>query len=292
MFGYVRPYRGELKVWELEAYEAAYCGLCHALGRRYGFFSRFFLSYDLTFLAMLLAPKEERPTLEYRRCVACPHRKKGVCVSSQGMETAADESVILTYWKLRDEAQDGKGVKKLGAKILARLCRGGYRRAAAAKPDFDRCVRESLEQLRTLEQEGCTSLDRTADTFARILRSAAPESGVTAVDRSRGELLYHLGRWIYLVDAWDDLDDDKAQGNYNPIHARFQGREQEERQYLRTTLRHSLNLARSAFGLLDTGCWSGPIGNILDLGLPAVEELVFRGEWKAAEHRFFPRHPQ
>ena len=54
MFGYVRPNRDELKVRELRDYEALYCGLCHALGRRHGFFARFFLNYDFTFLAMLL----------------------------------------------------------------------------------------------------------------------------------------------------------------------------------------------------------------------------------------------
>ena len=70
-----------------------------------------------------------------------------------------------------------------------------------------------------------------------------------------------------------------ASGGYNPIHARFQGGEEEERDYLRTTLRHSLNLSRSALALLDLGCWSSVVENILHLGLPAVEELVFRGEW-------------
>ena len=105
------------------------------------------------------------------------------------------------------------------------------------------------------------------------------------------QLLYHVGRWIYLVDAWDDLEEDLASGAYNPIHARFAGREREEQDYLRTTLRHSLNLALSAYELLDTGCWSGIVGNVLSLGLPAVEELCFRGEWKRAGRRF-PRHPK
>ena len=291
MFGYVRPYRGELKVRELEAYQSLYCGLCHTMGRRYGFLARFLLNYDFTFLAMLLTPGENLPATERLRCVACPLRGKEVCPSNSGLEIAADESVILAYWKLRDTVLDGSFWERMAAGFLSLLFRRSYRRAAARRPAFDQRVRDCLEELHRLEQEGSPSLDLTADTFARILCAAAPASGDTAADRAMEQLLYHVGRWIYLVDAWDDLEEDLASGAYNPIHARFAGREREEQDYLRTTLRHSLNLALSAYELLDTGCWSGIVGNVLSLGLPAVEELCFRGEWKRAGRRF-PRHPK
>lgn len=279
MFGYVRPFREELKVRELEAYEAMYCGLCAAMGRRHGFVARMLLNYDFTFLAMVLAPKEDRPSTEYCRCPANPLRKKCACVRTPGLEAAADESVILSYWKLRDTVQDDGFWKGLGARALSLLLRRGYRKAAAARPEFDATVRTCLEELRALELAGSPSLDRTADTFARILQAAAPQSGDETRDRAVGQLLYHVGRWIYLTDAWDDLDEDGASGGYNPIRARFGGGEREEAEYLRTTLRHSLNLAASAFMLVDLGGWGPVIENILYLGLPAVEELVFRGEW-------------
>ena len=101
MFGYVRPYRGELKVRELEAYQSLYCGLCHTMGRRYGFLARFLLNYDFTFLAMLLTPGENLPATERRRCVACPLRGKEVCPSNSGLEIAADELyAIITARRL------------------------------------------------------------------------------------------------------------------------------------------------------------------------------------------------
>src|SRR5699024_5106532 len=134
-----------------------------------------------------------------------------------------------------------------------------YRRARALRPAFDQTVSACLEELRRLEEEGCSSLDRTADTFARILTAAAPPSGISARDRAMEQLLYHLGRWIYLVDAWDDLEEDRAAGNYNPITARFPGGEEENRAYLRTTLLHSRNLIISAFGLLEPSGWSGAV---------------------------------
>lgn len=280
MFGYVRPYREELRVRELDGYQAMYCGLCHTMGKRHGFTARMLLNYDFVFLAMLLAPPEARPTTERCRCPArLGLRKKCACARSEGLEAAADESVILSYWKLRDNVSDSGFWKGLGAGILSTLLRRGYRKAAACRPDFDREVRACLEELHRLEEENSTSLDRTADTFARILRAAAIPSGDKGRDRALGELLYHVGRWIYLVDAWDDLKEDMAADGYNPIHARFGGGEEGEQTYMRTTLTHSLNLSRSAFGLVDFGGWGGTIENILYLGLPAVEELVFRGEW-------------
>jgi hypothetical protein len=86
------------------------------------------------------------------------------------------------------------------------------------------------------------------------------------------------------VDAWDDLAEDRAHGRYNPVALRFPGGAEEARGPLRTTLRHSINLAVSAYGLAEFGCWSDTIGNILYLGMPMVEELVFSGQWSEARN--------
>ena len=283
MFGYVRPYRDELKVREQRDYEALYCGLCRALGRRHGFLARMFLNYDFTFLAMLL--DGDKPVAERHPCPARLWCRKKTCAVSSGVDIAADAGTILTYWKLQDTIADGTFWKRTGARLLSWLFRGSYRRAAASRPEFDRAVQENLEQLQSLEWEGCASLDRTADTFAKILSAAAPNSDDPGRDRALEQLLYHVGRWIYLVDAWDDLAEDRRQGGYNPISARFPNSEAENKDYLRTTLHHSLNLARSAGALLELGHWQGTVENILYLGLPAVEELVFTGQWQAANHK-------
>ena len=283
MFGYVRPYRDELKVRELRDYEALYCGLCRALGRRHGFVARFFLSYDFAFLAMLL--DGSRPAAERCRCPARLWCRKKPCIGGSGVDAAADAGTILAYWKLRDTVADGPFWKRTGARLLSWLLRPGYRRAARRRPDFDRAVREDLEQLHALERENCPSLDRPADTFARLLAAAAPAEEDEARRRPLEQLLYHVGRWIYLADAWDDLDEDRRRGSYNPISARFPGVEEDSRDSLRTTLRHSLNLARSAAALLELGHWQGTVENILYLGLPAVEELVFTGRGKAAKYQ-------
>lgn len=285
MFGYVVPQKPELKVRELEAYQAVYCGLCHATGRRYGFLSRFFLSYDFAFLAMVLAPAEERAPTHRRRCIACPLRGKDVCVGGDWLEVAAGESLILSYWKLRDSVADQGALKGLAARALSLVLRPAYRKAARRYAAFDAEVRRCLEELQGLEREGCPSMDRTADTFARILQAAAPERGAPQRDRAVGQLLYHVGRWIYLVDAWDDLEEDRVRGGYNPLLCRFPDGPEAHREELRTTLRHSLNLSASAFSLAECGSWGGVLANVLYLGLPTVEEAVFTGQWRKLKQK-------
>ena len=163
---------------------------------------------------------------------------------------------------------------------MSLLLRRAYRKAALRRPDFDRQTVACLEELHALEKDKTPSLDRTADTFARILAGAAPTTGEEVRDRALGQMLYHVGRWIYLVDAWDDLDEDRKSGSYNPLLLRFPDGPEAHQEEVRLTLRHSLNLAVSAYHLTDAGPWNGVIMNILCLGLPMVEEAVFTGQWR------------
>lgn len=281
MFGYVRPLRGELKVREWEQYQAVYCGLCAAMGRRYGFVSRMFLSYDFTLLAMLLLPPEDGPGWSKCRCPARLWCGKKPCTASHpALDRAAGESVILAWWKLQDGIADGKWWEKLGFRLLSLLLVRAYRKAKRDCPAFDATVSQCLSELHDLEETRTPSIDRPADAFARLLAGAAPEGKDEGEKRARYQLLYHLGRWIYLVDAWDDLEEDDRTGGYNPIALRFSGDEAERQDALALTLRHSRNLACSASQLLELGQWRGIVENILYLGLPAAEGLVLRGQWK------------
>lgn len=281
MFGYVRPLRGELKVREWEQYQAVYCGLCAAMGRRYGFVSRMFLSYDFTLLAMLLLPPEDGPGWSKCRCPARLWCGKKPCTASHpALDRAAGESVILAWWKLQDGIADGKWWEKLGFRLLSLLLGRAYRKAKRDCPAFDATVSQCLSELHDLEETRTPSIDRPADAFARLLAGAAPEGKDEGEKRARYQLLYHLGRWIYLVDAWDDLEEDDRTGSYNPIALRFSGDEAERQDALALTLRHSRNLACSASQLLELGQWRGIVENILYLGLPAAEGLVLRGQWK------------
>lgn len=265
---------------ELEEYKAVYCGLCRTMGKRHGFLARFALNYDFTFLALVLAGETEPWSMRRCRCPAHPFRKRNMCVSAASLELAADESLILSWQKLRDDVRDNGFFRGLPARLAALILKPAYRRASAARPEFDRRTAECLEELHILEDERCPSLDRPADAFARILQAAAPETGGECRDRALRQMLYHIGRWIYLTDAWDDLTEDVKTGAYNPIDARYQGAGTEHREDIALTLLHSRNLAGAAYELAKTGRWDGIVSNIIYLGLPAVEKQVLAGRWK------------
>ena len=280
MFGYVRAREDTLSPEDRAAYENVYCGLCHALKAHYGNIPRMFLNYDFAFLAMLLAPGEGGDERDCLRCPMHPWRGKSACRGGAWLETAAGESVILTWWKLRDTVADGGPLFRLGAQVLCLLLRPAYRKARARHPEFDGETGLLLAEQGELERERCRSLDRMADCFARLLAAAAPQTGEASLDRPRAQLLYHLGRWIYLIDGVDDLAEDRKRGVYNPVAARFPVWSPEDKAYLRQSMDHSLALMGAAFQLLPANPWSGVMENIIYSGLPNVEELVFSGKWR------------
>ena len=276
MFGYVRPFRPELKCKDFDLYRATYCGLCRCLRRRYGLIAPMFLNFDFTFLALLLWEPEESFAPCRGRCHANPLRRLPMCQDSPALELAADESVILAWWKLRDSVGDEGFWSGMGARGLSGLLGPAYRKAACRRPEFDGTVRACLEELSVLERENCPSLDKTADTFARLLQSAAPGEGERG--RVLSQLLYHLGRWIYLADARDDLEEDKLAGRYNPVSARY-GSEGDDCA-LGLTMDQSLALIGAALQLGEFGCRRPILENITYFGLPLVKKAVFDGSWK------------
>ena len=219
MFGYVRAVTAVLPPEEQARYRAVYCGLCKTLGERYGKAAQLTLNYDFVFLALLLAPPEEETALF--RCPAAPWKKKPVWPGDAALEAAADATVILVWWKLQDAIRDGGAGEKLKSRSVALALRRSYRAAAQRRPDFDRAVKTCLEELHQLEEANTPSLDRPADAFARLLQAAAIAVSPAARQSAVAQILYHVGRWIYLADAWDDLAEDREAGNYNPLLARY-----------------------------------------------------------------------
>ena len=271
----------------MELYRAVYCGLCRTMRKRCGFFAGMVLNYDFTFLALLLAPKEGLQVGRCHRCPVHPMRCTRMCTSFPVLETVADESVILAYHQLCDTVADEHFFRGIPARILRLLLYRGYRKAAERQKAFDQTVTDQLARLRDLENEHCASLDAPADAFASILQTAAIKTGDPSGDRAMAQLLYHLGRWIYLLDARDDLARDRMTGSYNPILFRFHSEEDAD-SLVRSTLARSLDLMRSACALLDLGPQDEIVNNVLWLGLPTVCQAVFDGRWaQVKKHRIW-----
>ena len=215
MFGYVRPSDDRLTPADRETFRAAYCGLCHALGARYGLVGRMILNYDLTFLAMVLS--DGAGEMCAKRCAVHPIRRRCCVAGDPALDAAADMSVILTYWQLRDGVADHGFWGGLKYRIASALLYPAYRRARERRPRFDAGTKAHLSELAALERERCSSLDAPADAFAKLLALAAEEVSDPVRRRVTAQLLYHLGRWVYLVDAADDLKKDVKSGSYNPL---------------------------------------------------------------------------
>lgn len=287
MFGYVRP-PSSLPKDELERFRRAYCGLCHTLGHRCGPAAQFILNYDFTYLAVFLSDGETEP-LKCGRCIASPFHRREYLDRSGAFDLAADESVILAYWQLRDGVTDHDWLHGLKYRGLSSILEPAYRRAAEARPEFDANTRQQLEQLAELEQERCPSLDRAANAFATLLQGAAREVKDPTKQRVLEQLLYHLGRWVYLVDAADDLKEDAAQNRYNPVALRYGLQDglwtPESRKEFATTLDHSIHMMITAFELWDFGVWTPVLQETLYMGLFQMGRAVLDGTKKKERRR-------
>ncbi len=294
MFGYVRPDAPELRIKDYARYRACYCGLCHELGDRYGIVARFVLNYDLVFLAMLLWRGEASPEYGLRRCPPSPCKKRCVACASRPVTVSAGYSVILSWWRLCDAVEDNGRVKGLPYRLARRFLRRAYRNAAGEYPDFDADVRRYLSELTELERAGEPSMDRAADKFALLLASAAGCETDEPLRRILEQLLYHVGRVIYLADAFDDLEEDFRDRRYNPVAARFAitggTAEEEVRTALRQTMDDSLRRVEAAYELLPRNYWSEITDNSIYMGLPAMCRQVLAGGWNRKQK--LPRTPQ
>ncbi|MCB6994108.1 DUF5685 family protein [bacterium 210820-DFI.6.37] len=278
MLGYVTADKPELKMREFEVYTGYYCGICKSIARRYGQLPRMVLSYDAAFLALLLAGldgEEDAPSREH--CVIHPVKKKTI-VQNQAVDYAADVMLILAWFKLLDDAHD-EG--KLFARAAARALKGIYRKLRRERPGLCGRIEEDLASLTRLEAEKCGNLDQAAETFAKIME-AIFEEGPLPEGFREGEALrrigYHLGKWIYLMDAIDDIEDNIESGAYNPLLYRFDYRTGEEdfRGRIMETCR---------FNLL---CYLGEIGKAADLlslkkNRGVIENIVYKGLLRRTE---------
>lgn len=285
MYGYVRPLKDELKVREYEGFKAVYCGLCHTLKKRFGPAARFALSYDLTYLAMLFWDSGELCTVE-KCCPASPLRKKKCCCVCPALDKAASIAVILSKAKLADTMADEGFFKKVRA-LPAYLAAKSWSKKAGM-PEYDDLVRKNLAELAELEKSGCDSLDMTADKFALCLAKAGEYSENETRGRIISQILYHTGRIIYILDAYDDLEEDMTAKRYNAVAARFLGDgtlDDSEKEALRETLADSMTLMAADFELLPDTVFTPVLRNIITIGLPRTAQLVLDGQFRPNKRR-------
>ncbi len=218
MLGYVQIHKPELKVREYEIYTGYYCGICKYIGREYGQLPRMALSYDAAFLALLLASVSEEPDRPTQEHCAVHHIKKKTIVHNEAIEYAGDVMLILAWYKLLDDAHD-EG--KVSAKALTLLMRRIYRKLQLKRPELCSGIEEHLKELSALEEAKCDSLDRAAEAFSKIMEVIFRQGASEEYSEVFAGLGYHMGKWIYLMDAVDDIEENVESGAYNPLLYRY-----------------------------------------------------------------------
>ncbi|MBE6549461.1 MAG: hypothetical protein E7670_03440 [Ruminococcaceae bacterium] len=280
MFGYVKVNSPELKVKEYEYYKGAYCGLCRSMGKCTGQCSRMTLNYDFVFLAMFRIGMEKTPvSFEQKRCLAHPLKKRNSMRRNPALEYCANAAALLNYHKIMDDLADEKGFKKIRA-LLAKpfVTRARKKALRAGLSELDTRIAQDLRKLSELEAQKMASVDAPAEVFGDILADIV-SYGLEGCDaRIASTVGKGVGKWIYIIDALDDLEDDAKKERYNPFLLLYDGMPKKESlMSMEDALKNELCDVEAAIDLIDfdNEMVQNIICNILYIGCPAkVREIL------------------
>lgn len=291
MFGYVRAFKPYMRICEFDTYKAVYCGLCKTMGREFGLASRFTLSYDFAFLALMnMSLNSVKITAERQRCIAHPLKRSPCATCMSGLDYPAYAAVILVYHKLRDDLGD-RGLKgKFTAAVTLPFFKKPYKKAKIKYAALANTIEEMMSLQKKTESEKSASLDLACEPTAKMMEAIAAE---ISDDDEKKVLLkrfgYLLGRYIYLCDALDDVKDDLRKGGYNPLiltaKISEEKKELSENEYKKIceitadSINFTLGELAEAYVKLDIQSYKPILDNIIYLGLKNVFEQVRSGKF-------------
>lgn len=280
MFGYIRPFKPELKLKEFSRYRAVYCGLCKTISKHYGQIPRLASTYDLTFLALLLLSLEsEDYGQELERCMYQLGQKTVVANASDLLDFTAATAVLLAYYKIEDNVQDKENVL-LNQSAKLRFS-SAKKKASEHYQVLDNMIQVQMDAQRAIEQKPASEVDfvEAAVPFATLLESLIRLVPFTVEIEAKimdalALFAKHLGSWIYVLDAYDDLDEDRVHKRWNPlIDISSEVVSERVGQFLEN-LEFEMDLAAS---LLPFYRDASIISNIVQMGLAATRRDVFAG---------------
>ncbi len=213
MFGYITCNKKGLSQEEKDRYQSIYCGLCRALGKRFGLLERLSLSYDMAFLALFLSALYEPQEQEVDfTCALHPFHKK-IGIENPYIDYAADMTIAMSYYKCQDDWVDEH---KYASKKYGDMLEKSFQKVQTKYPRQCETISKSICELREIEKNGQAKPDEAVNCSGRMLA----EIFLYQEDFWRNTLWmfgYELGRFIYLMDASMDYEQDLKKGNYNPL---------------------------------------------------------------------------
>lgn len=279
MFGYVKLAKDELKVREYNVYKSYYCGLCKTLKSEYGYLSRFGLNYDSVFLALLLSSvTNDDYDCKNEICIAHPTKKTPIMVKNDSLSYSAAVMMILALLKLEDDIRDEKSIK---AAITYCLLIGAKRKVKKRYGELYSVCREQINKLSNLENNMCKNIDELSDCFANLLKILFAPDYIEdeSVSRILSYMGYMLGRFIYILDAYEDIEKDKKTNSFNPFNLSNDTLNKDE---VYDILSFNLSSMASSYELLNLKINKPILDNIIYLGLSGVLEKSIKGEQKNA----------
>lgn len=292
MFGYIKPCKPQMRVCEYETYKAVYCGLCKQLGRKYGPFSRLTLSFDFTFLALLnlsLEP-EDKDRFTPGRCMLNPVKKIPCLKDCEALKFSSGVAMMMFYYKALDNYNDGGFKEKTLSALCLPFARFAFHKAAEQYPHAAQIIYEAISKQSLIEQEHCDSVDRACEPTALVLSGLC---GLLSEDKNQQRILerfgYFLGRYVYMADALDDLEEDVKRNSYNAFLLREHLTSPTPEQFatIREQAKGSLFLTIGelikTYELLELHTYQPILDNIIHLGLRDTVERILMP--KETEHR-------
>lgn len=219
MFGYVKPHFQQLSQENLSLYRAAYCGLCKTQRKKTGLFSCFTLSYDFVFLYLFRAELTKTESTVLKRKIRIVHPKEHCFLKENDqLIYCACCAALLNYHKLRDGIKDEPFFKALFLRPLLPLFRYFLYKAEKQCPLPSKQIKEILEHQTALECRGVHSPDTLAECSGALLAAIASfgiDDELSSFAAERFGML--IGKWIYLVDAIDDYEEDLKKHRFTPF---------------------------------------------------------------------------
>lgn len=254
MFGYVVLSQDAPKE-DKKIYREAYCGLCHTLKEKYGKVGMLSLSYDMTFLSLLLSDIEDAPKKEGKeRCLIHPvfeHRYFTTGV----MEYTSDMQILLSHYALLDHNKDEKKQKENKFLPFMEKIEKKYKRQCNA-------LKNSLETIWENEKKTEKDPSLNALLFGQALGEIFVKDEYSHFASDLRVMGCGMGRFIYLLDAWDDRSKDEKKGRYNPLPPSITGEE------MTSMLLDAASCATSALNHMP-----------LDDYVPIFENILYHGMW-------------
>ena len=283
MFGYVLPDKPNMFMKDYAQYRAFYCGLCKSIGKKCSQPMRFTTNYDITFLNVLYhSVFDKEVEIKKEGCILNPFVKKPIVKDDELTRDIIDVNNILGHYKCVDDILDNKSKTKWMFDKM--LLKKHYRRSKKRFGKIDSIVSAGYDKLRALEKDNCASVDRVADPFANIMKKVTKELFKEKYNEDLGNMMYALGKWIYIVDAIDDIDTDYKEKKFNLFLVQYDYIDKktfliEKHDELEFVLKNCENTISESFNNIKLTRYEGVLTNILWYGIKAkTQDILTRSE--------------